>query len=523
MKFNNPIISGAYPDPSICRVNNDYYLVNSSFGYFPGLPVFHSQDLVNWRQIGYGLTRESQVPLLSSEGADGPLFSYMGIYAPTIRFHNGRFYIVTTNTVGGRNFIIQADKPEGPWSEPLYLDQWGGIDPSLLFDEDGKVYITGTGSHKDAVPGVYQAEINPATGDILTERRLIWEGTGGCFPEGPHLYPINGFYYLVIAEGGTEYGHMVTVARSGQPYGPFEACPYNPVLSHRSTSHPVQATGHADLVQAHDGSWWTVLLGIRPVGYPFHHHLGRETYLAPVTWTEDGWPVIGEQGRVDAEMEGPGFFAGYDPALSRFGRDDFDREVPGFQWNFYKNPPEHSYSLSERESCLTLYGTEYTLDDSQQLAFAGRRQQDFDCVVSAQLLFDPGNEGEEAGLTVYMNEKAHYEIGVRRNSGQRTLFLRRRIGSLVKVEWEKALEASEVILNIRADSRNYSFSYSLAGQEEVTIGSGECSYVATEVAGGFTGVFFGMYATGNGRPSQSPAHFEYFDYIQKEMIQHTMK
>lgn len=159
----------------------------------------------------------------------------------------------------------------------------------------------------DVVPGVYQAEIDLSTGKILTERKLIWEGTGGSFPEGPHLYNIDNRYYLVIAEGGTEYGHMVTVARSDQPYGPFEACPYNPVLSHRSISHPVQATGHVDFVQAHDGTWWTVLLGIRPIGYPFHHHLGRETYLAPVTWTEDGWPLIGENGRVDIEMEGPAF------------------------------------------------------------------------------------------------------------------------------------------------------------------------------------------------------------------------
>ncbi|WP_342565571.1 glycoside hydrolase family 43 protein [Paenibacillus sp. FSL R7-0345] len=515
MKFSNPIVSGAYPDPSICRVGDDYYLVNSSFGYFPGLPIFHSKDLINWRQIGHGLTRESQVPLLSSEGADGgPLFSYMGIYAPTIRFHNGQFYIVTTNTVGGRNFIIRADKPEGLWSEPLYLDQWGGIDPSLLFDEDGKVYITGTGSYKDAVPGVYQAEMDLSTGDILTERQLIWEGTGGSFPEGPHLYRINDLYYLLIAEGGTEYGHMVTVARSRQPYGPFETCPYNPVLTHRSISHPVQATGHADFVQAHDGTWWTVLLGIRPVGYPFHHHLGRETYLAPVTWTEDGWPLIGENGRIGLEMEAPGFFGGYDAALSRFGRDGFNGGALGLQWNFFKNPPEQSYSLSDRKSCLTLYGTEYTLDDSQQLAFVGRRQQDFDCAVSALLLFDPVNDGEEAGLTVYMNERAHYEIGVRKVNGRRTLFLRRRIGSLWKVEGETELEASEVVLSIRADSLQYVFSYSLAGQEAVRLGSGECSYVATEVAGGFTGVYFGMYATGNGKISQSPAHFDYFDYCQ---------
>ncbi len=517
MKFRNPVVGGSYPDPSICRVNDDYYLVNSSFGYFPGLPIFHSKDLVNWSQIGYGLTRESQACLYRKEEGEGthdPLFNFTGIYAPTIRYHQGSFYIVTTNTVDGRNFIIQAEQPEGPWSEPLFLDHWGGIDPSLLFDEDGKVYITGTGSHRDGVPGIYQAEMDLTTGEIITERKLIWEGTGGSFPEGPHLYRIDKRYYLVIAEGGTEYGHMVTVARSDQPYGPFEACPNNPILTHRSISHSVQATGHVDFVQAHDGTWWTVLLGIRPIGYPFHHHLGRETYLAPVTWTEEGWPLIGENGRLGLEMEGPGFFQGYDESLSRFGRDNFDNEVLDFQWNFHRNPRESMYSLSAKKSCLTLFGTEHTLDESQNLAFLGRRQQDFDCCVSALMKFEPEHDGEEAGLTVYMNEKAHYEIAVRRNNGLKTLFLRRRIGSLWKVEWEQELDANEVILNIKANDVQYIFGYSLLGEEEVIIGGGECSYLATEVAGGFTGVYFGMYATGNGKPSESPAHFDYFDYLQ---------
>lgn len=252
-KYSNPILPGFYPDPSVCRVGADFYLVTSSFHYFPGVPIFHSRDLVHWRQIGHCLTSRSQLNL------DG-CKSSLGIFAPTLRFHKGLFYMITTNTNGFRNFYVWAKQPEGPWSEPVWLD-WPGIDPSLFFDEDGRVYITGNGGFLgDEALGIYQAEINPETGSLLSERRFIWAGTGAKAPEGPHLYKIHGKYYLLIAEGGTEYGHMVTIARSDHPYGPYESHPFNPILTHRSIDSPIQATGHADLVELEDGSWWAVFL-----------------------------------------------------------------------------------------------------------------------------------------------------------------------------------------------------------------------------------------------------------------------
>jgi xylan 1,4-beta-xylosidase len=288
MQYNNPVIPGFYPDPSICWVGDDYYLVTSSFEYFPGVPIFHSKDLVNWRQIGHCLTTERQLPLAKA-------WSSGGIYAPTIRHHDGSFYMITTNVSGVGNFFVRSEQPVGPWSDPIPVAQ-SGIDPSLFFDDDGRVYFQ-SARNGDEGNGIYQCEIDISTGSMLTESRLIWKGTGGAHPEAPHLYKINGYYYLIIAEGGTEYGHMVTIARSSDPYGPYEPCPNNPILSHRSLSSSIHATGHADLVQAHDGSWWAVFLGIRPVSYPFGHHLGRETFLAPVTWSSDGWPVIGHGGR----------------------------------------------------------------------------------------------------------------------------------------------------------------------------------------------------------------------------------
>lgn len=504
MKYKNPVISGFHPDPSICRAGEDFYLVTSSFEYFPGVPIFHSKDLVNWEQIGHCLTRESQLPLNQAK-------SSMGIFAPTIRYNNGRFYMITTNLTIGKNFFVWSEKPEGPWSDPVWLE-WPGIDPSLLFDEDGKVYLTGTQDIFSGEPmGIYQAEIEIETGMLLSERRLIWEGTGGAHPEGPHLYKINGYYYLMIAEGGTEYGHMVTMARSEQPFGPFESHPNNPILTHRSSLSPIQATGHADLVQYKDGSWWTVFLGIRPAPIPFsgkHHHLGRETFLAPVEWNEAGWPYIASQ--VELEMDGKSLQI--EESRQWIGKDDFNQNTLDFSWNFLRNPMNDSWSLTDRPSCLTLYGSSFSLNDVDSPAFVARRQQHFDCKVSTSLEFSPKEDGEEAGLTVFMNERFHYEIAVGLREGVKKVFVRRRIGSLWKVESEHDYDQDAIILSVHADAKNYIFSYQKPGGESITLGSGECSLLSTEVAGGFTGVFFGLYATGNGSRATTPAYFDWFEY-----------
>ena len=221
MKYTNPIIPGFYPDPSICRVGEDYYLVTSSFEYFPGVPIFHSRDLIHWRQIGHCLTTATQLPLAQAG-------SSKGIFAPTLRYHAGRFYMVTTNVSVGKHFYVSTDDPAGQWSEPIWIDQ-SGIDSSLFFDDDGTVYFTWT-----KLNGIYQAEIAIQTGELKHEPQLIWKGTGGRYPEAPHLYKINGSYYLMIAEGGTEYGHMETIARAESPWGSFQPCPHNPILTHRN-------------------------------------------------------------------------------------------------------------------------------------------------------------------------------------------------------------------------------------------------------------------------------------------------
>jgi alpha-N-arabinofuranosidase len=240
---------GFHADPSVCRAGSDYYLVTSSFEYFPGVPVYRSRDLVHWRQVGHALTRESQLKL---EGEK----SSKGIFAPTIRCHAGTFYMITSNIENGGDFYVHTRDPAGEWSEPVPVKQkeWS-MDPSLFFDDDGKVYYTRHGGGRDG--GVYQAEIDIATGKLAEEPKLVWKGTGGIWPEGPHLYKVNSTYYLLISEGGTSYNHSLTVARSKSPWGPFEANPDNPILTHRKVpDHPLQALGHADLVQTEAGAWW---------------------------------------------------------------------------------------------------------------------------------------------------------------------------------------------------------------------------------------------------------------------------
>ncbi|GAA4602185.1 hypothetical protein BJY16_004160 [Actinoplanes octamycinicus] len=286
MSFD-PIIAGFHPDPTVCRVGADYYLATSSFEYVPGVPLFHSRDLASWRQIGHILTRPGQLD-------PDELSPSRGIFAPTLRYHGGRFWMVTTNTsrMMSGQLIVHAADPAGPWSDPVHVSGAIGIDPDLAWDEAGNCYLTYASYGMAAPAGITQVRILPATGTELSDHYPVWPGSGLVHPEGPHLYRIDGLWYLMLAEGGTERGHAVTIARGPAPEGPFTACPGNPILSHRSTGHPVQNTGHADLVQAADGRWWAVHLGVRPRGTTPHFHvLGRETFLARVDWT-DGWPAL---------------------------------------------------------------------------------------------------------------------------------------------------------------------------------------------------------------------------------------
>lgn len=511
--YKNPIIPGFYSDPSVCRAGDDYYLVTSSFSYFPGVPIFHSKDLVNWEQIGHVLTTNEQLPL-EGKGAISGISA--GIFAPTIRYHDGVFYMITTNINLLKNFLVTATNPAGPWSAPIWIDLQGkfAIDPSLFFDDDGNVYLT-------TAPG-WLAQIDVKTGKLITPLKTVWSGTGSWSPEGPHLYKKDGWYYLLMAEGGTEYGHKVTIARSKKIEGPYVSNPANPILTHLGIStqnSPIQGVGHADFVQVTDGSWWTVAHGFRPRS--MHHILGRETLLAPVEWTEDGWPVINKDGTVAIDMRVPTLPQHPYPDIP--SKDDFTTPALGFQWNYIYNPVTSNYSLSEKPGFLRLRGSGATLRDEKSITFVGRRQQHEDFNASTLLYFEPANQTDEAGLTVFMDFKHHYNLSVRNIAGKRMLLLTYNVGMIKHVEKKIPLKDGPVELKVEGSvvsagyfSANYYtffFRQGTGAFEEVS--QAEAKYLSTETAGGFTGVYLGLFATGNALSSTTNADFDWFEYRHK--------
>ncbi|MFC8144468.1 glycoside hydrolase family 43 protein [Streptomyces paradoxus] len=486
----NPVIPGFHPDPSICRAGEDYYLACSSFEYFPGVPIFHSRDLVHWTQIGNALDRPGQLRLPPGSRSSG------GIYAPTLRHHDGRFWLIVTNVSGDGNLLFTTTDPAGPWSDPIPLPGVHGIDPDLAWDDDGTCWCT--------TAGVGQIRLDPHTGETFGERQPLWSGAPGAkAPEAPHLYHIGDYWYLLIAEGGTERCHGVSIARGRSPQGPFEPCPTNPILTHRGTDHPIQNTGHADLVEGPDGSWWMVLLGVRPHGgTPGWHVLGRETFLVPVTWS-DGWPVVGELSTVLPRPPWPL----REPVVPQV-RDDFDSGELAPAWISLRSRPAENCTTKERAGWLSLRAAGESLDDPE-VTFVGRRQQHVSC--RARVLVDPA-EGR-GGLAVRLDEEHHYEIEV--TPGEVRVLTR--VGPFRSEVASRATAAGPVVLRIET-AVSEQVSDARQGPDTVFLGIEDPQgaftelaaldgrYLSTEVAGGFTGRVIGMYA------ATGTVHFDWFDY-----------
>lgn len=480
MKYNNPIIKGFYPDPSVCKVEDTYYLVCSSFQYFPGVPLFESKDLINWKQIGHCLTRKSQVQLekVNSSG---------GVFAPTIRYNNGRFYMTTTNNTTNQNFYVYTDDIYGEWSEPIFVDQ-GGIDPSLYFEEE-KTYFMSTKADDDGVNGIYQCEIDIETGRRLTESEVIWQGSGGRYLESPHLYKINGYYYLMVAEGGTEYGHMITYARSKSPYGVFEAYPHNPVLTNRNLGgYEIQGIGHGDLIEDNNGNWWLLHLGFRQIDkWAMYHHLGREVFMTEVTFQEDGWFRAGHKGttlkNIDTDLISDEVVQ-MDKKSYTFENTEWD-----IDWCYLRHPHTENYIFEK--DMLKLKGTKVTLDEADSPTFIGIRQKDFNAVISCDVSITEG----EAGITLYMDEEHHYDLAIRNSDRGYEVIERLNIGDIKSIEKTAALKSNKASLVIHANNNFYSF-YLKSEEEEILLGTAKTRYLSTEVASGFTGVIIGLYSYG---------------------------
>lgn len=502
--YQNPVLPGFYPDPSICKVQDDYYMVNSSFGYFPGVPIFHSKNLVNWEQIGYVLDREEQLPLAKAQ-------TTLGIFAPTIRYHNGVFYMITTNITDKGNFYVTSKNPAGPWSNPIWIAT-PGIDPSLFFDDNGKVYVTSAQNWGAVKNRIVMSEIDIATGKLLSQPVTIWKGTGGKFPEGPHLYKKDGFYYLMIAEGGTEYGHKVTIARSKDIWGTYESNPANPILTHASANeenNPIQGTGHADFVQTTDGSWFMVALGFRPLND--HQILGRETFLAPVVWNKNEWPIVNWNGAISLNMKVDKLPAAV-TAKNYNQNEDFNTDALGFEWNYINNPILQNYSLTQRKGYLRLYGSEKSLRENPGVSFVGRRQQHFNFNATTTLDFNPTTDNEEAGITMYKDGLHHYKIYIKKNATERELVLAYTIGKINAIEKRVPLRKGAVKLTVSGTPEFYEFGFSQGNDAVTSLGKVETKYLSTETAGGFTGVYIGLYASGNSTPSKAAADFDIFTY-----------
>ena len=503
LTYQNPIVPGFFPDPSFIRVGADYYMVTSTFEFFPGVPVLHSRDLIHWRTIGHCLTRKSQLDLDACPPS-------RGIWAATIRHHAGIFYMITTVMNRGvcRKFLVHTKDVAGEWSDPIWIDQ-PGIDPNLLFDSDGKVYLTSNGG-VEGQRGFNQALLDVHTGKLVTGDRIIWTGSGGSYPEGPRLFHIGDWYYLTVAEGGCQYGHMQMIARSRSPWGPFDPCPRNPILTHRDRGgHVIQGLGHMDLLQDTADRWWAVFLGYR-MASQFFYHLGREAFLAPVEWDDNGWPIIGNNGTIELQMQA--HLPQPHPLPAPATRDDFDQPVLGVQWNTLRNAPDGAWSLMETPGCLTLHGNSATLNDISAPAFIGRRQCHWHVRASTRLRFETTVDGDEAGLTCFYQNAYHYEVAIARREGALHLLVRRRVGDLIAVVADQLAPQGPIDLVIDAEKTLYRLGYQVDGKLHV-LATGATQHLSCEAAPvGFTGVYFAMYATGSGKPASTPAYFDWFDY-----------
>lgn len=522
-EYHNPILQGFYPDPSLIRVGNYYYLANSTFAYFPGLPIFRSPDLVHWTQIANAIDRPDQFNF------DGLAVSE-GMFAPSISEHAGTWYLVNVCVGCGGNFIISAKNPQGPWSNPTFIKGLDdAIDASLFFDDDGSAWIV----YNAPPPGkplyeghraIFLQRFDPATGQTAGPRTVLING--GIHPEakpiwieGPHIFRKDGYYYLIAAEGGTAENHSEVVLRSRQVEGPYVAGPINPILTQRDLPrdrpNPITSSGHASFVVTPKGQWWATFLATRPYADDFYN-TGRETFLLPVTW-RDGWPLIlPAKTAIAANVGRPNLPAAKSQPFPTSGSfklvDDFSEKQLRPYWMMLRTPRERWYSFNF--GALNLQPRPSSISGRGNPSFVGRRQQHANASASTVVRFAPEHEGARAGLVAFQNDAFWYFIGVERRAGKALLVLERRAGpndpadgTIVASAPMKASIGAPVYLKISARGGSYDFYYAFTPNHWQPLRIGEDGTIlSTKRAGGFVGAVFGPYAydpTAPVRPAQS--------------------
>ena len=553
VKINNPILKGSYPDPSICRAGDDFYLICSSFSYYPGLPIFHSKDLSNWEQIGYVLNRFEQLHVTYE-------YQNLGIFAPSIRYHNGTFYVICTNMTTHENFIVTATDPAGPWSDLIQIPQATGIDPSLFFDDDGKVYFTGTcgfNTGKYGKQAIICAEIDVKTGLFIGDEWPIGFGAAinSANPEAPHLYKKDGWYYLMIAEGGTQQFHCETISRTRDLHEPFEQYQANPIITHRHLGweYPISNVGHFDLIDTPDGDWYAVGLGSRIVN-GYHKPCGRETFICPVEW-QYGWPCFApgvghlETSYTDCKL------SEYKFSDAKNGRRPngnlimnapvqksiFETGALGMEWAYLGTPYENYTSFENEALAIKMLpkttipeefeGTKFDfwkmLENKttlkENVAFVARRILDFDFEIEA-LLKVSFEKKEAAGIALMQNNAVQLIFELSAGDNKNSV-----IADVIKVEY--ILDQDQVInykkttlghcqlaisdqyqLFINSNQNYYTLSIKTPVEEHVVAEKVSGNYLGMESTDSFLGIYAGMYATSNGAISENKAYFSYFNY-----------
>ena len=534
--IKNPIIPGFYPDPSICRVGDDYYLVCSSFELSPGIPLFHSKDLANWEQLCYVLTPQNGFYVEKNTGNGG-------VMAPTIRYCNGTFYIINCNFSDRGNFIVTAKDPAGPWSAPHFLDDVPGIDASLFFDTDGTCYIMGTANiwpdGKGGMrQGIWAAEYDAQNFRLISEPVALWGGAmaGAASPEAPHIYHIGDWYYLLIAEGGTEMYHSATIARSRSALGPYEGDPSNPILTtrHMGKKALIQNAGHADLIDTAAGEWYAVFLASRLIG-GVSKNLGRETFIVPVEW-EDEWPLFSpESGKVEWKYSLPEGLV-WSPVKKDPVRDEFDSPQLRMDWCFWGSHGELFPVMTEQGlklPCLTqaladplrALSMEAERPQNNSLAFVCRRRLQPHCRFSCKMRFTPVND-ESAGIAIVqaMNHQFHLELA--RENGQTVVQLLQYtadydlqpyIPGFTSTTNRTVLacapfDGEEIILEMELDENRYIFRCGAEENGLIELACADGAVINPEKVGCMVGEVIGLYASGNGEKSSNSALFCWSEY-----------